>query len=131
MGNSGSHFLGFVLAAVALSISYAPQGKEAALFTPLLILGLPILDTAFLIVIRLMKKNLPFKKSNDHLALRFLVLGYSKKKALLYMLAISLFFCFCGVMLTRISNALSLCVVLVTVVAGLLLTQRMAKVPIN
>jgi len=95
MGNSGSHFLGFVLAAIALAISYAPLERKVALLTPLLILGFPIYDTVFLILMRLMKKNLPFKKSNDHLALRFLALGYSRKKALLTMLTLGLFFSFC------------------------------------
>jgi UDP-GlcNAc:undecaprenyl-phosphate GlcNAc-1-phosphate transferase len=131
MGNSGSHFLGFLLAAVALSISYAPLGREAALFSPLFILGLPILDTAFLIVVRLMKKNIPFKKSNDHPALRLLFLGYSKKKALLFMLFLSLFFCLCGVIITRLPNYLSLSLVSVAVIAALAVSCRMAKINID
>ncbi|GAH05852.1 unnamed protein product, partial [marine sediment metagenome] len=48
MGNSGSHFLGFTLAAIALGISYAPLERKIALLSPLLILGFPIFDTAFL-----------------------------------------------------------------------------------
>jgi len=53
MGNSGSHFLGFTLAAMALLISYAPLERKIALLSPLFILGLPIFDTFFLILIRM------------------------------------------------------------------------------
>jgi len=92
MGNSGSHFLGFFIAAVALTISYASLENKIALLSPLLILGFPIFDTVFLILMRLFKRRLPFKKSNDHLALRFLALGYSKRKVLLIMMSLGLFF---------------------------------------
>ena len=65
MGNSGSHFLGFVLGSVALLISYAPMERRVALLTPLLILGFPIIDTLMLIIIRTGKKIIPFKKSES------------------------------------------------------------------
>lgn len=131
MGNSGSHFLGFLLAAVALSISYAPLGREAALFSPLFILGLPILDTAFLIVIRLAKKSIPFRKSNDHPALRLLHLGYSKKKTLLCMLLASVFFCACGVIVARIPTYFSLGLVSATAVMVLVVAYSIAKIKIS
>lgn len=111
MGNSGSHFLGFVLAAVSLAISYAPIERKVALFTPLLILGVPIFDTAFLILLRLMKRKLPFKKSNDHLALRLLNMGYSKKKALFIMFGLSLFFSTAAIMVSQVTNKLGLAII--------------------
>jgi UDP-GlcNAc:undecaprenyl-phosphate GlcNAc-1-phosphate transferase len=63
MGNSGSHFLGFLLAAIAMAISYASLERGAALLVPLLILGFPIFDTTFLILIRMSKRKMPFEKS--------------------------------------------------------------------
>jgi UDP-GlcNAc:undecaprenyl-phosphate GlcNAc-1-phosphate transferase len=128
MGNAGSHFLGFILAAIALVISYAPLERKMALLSPLLILGLPIFDTAFLIVMRIMKKSLPFKKSNDHLALRLLALGYSKKKALWVMLALSLFFSLCGILVSQVSNHFSALIVSFVVLVSLILTNKMRKV---
>ncbi len=92
MGNSGSHFLGFILAVIALAISYAPLERKVALTAPLFILGFPIFDTAFLILMRLRQGRSAFKKSNDHLALRFLKLGYSKNKTLIFMLVLTVFF---------------------------------------
>lgn len=131
MGNSGSHFLGFVLAAIALIISYAPLERKVALISPLLILGLPIFDTAFLILMRVGKKRLPFKKSNDHLHLRFLALGYSKKKTLLAMLVWCLFFCLCGVTVSQFSNSWGIVIVVIVVLASLILAKKMSRVTID
>ncbi|MFA5411260.1 MAG: MraY family glycosyltransferase [Candidatus Omnitrophota bacterium] len=131
MGNSGSHFLGFVLATVALLISYAPMERKIALLSPILILGLPIFDTAFLVLIRLGKKRLPFKKSNDHLILRFLALGYSKKKALFAMLGLCLFFSLCGIMLSQVSNLFGGLIVISAILVSLCITFYMGRVSIN
>lgn len=131
MGNSGSHFLGFILASIALSTHYASLETKVALFAPFLILGLPILDTLFLILMRLKQKKVPFKKSNDHLALRFLALGYSKKKTLLIMLILGGLFSLCGIILTKASSFLSAIIVIFIFLTGLAVSQRMGKVVVN
>lgn len=131
MGNSGSHSLGFVLAAIALVISYASLGRKIALLSPILILGFPIFDTVFLILIRIIRKKLPFKKSNDHLALRFLALGYSKKKTLLFMSIWGLFFSLYGVIVSQVSNFLGITIVVFVILVSLILTKKMLKVAID
>jgi UDP-GlcNAc:undecaprenyl-phosphate GlcNAc-1-phosphate transferase len=131
MGNSGSHLLGFVLAGISIMISYAPLERRVALVTPLLILGLPILDTAFLIFMRISKKKLPFKKSNDHLPLRLLALGYSKRKALLTMFSLCLFFSICAIMVSRFSNFVGISIIIFVIVVSWLFTKKMSKVAIN
>ncbi|MFH1202391.1 MAG: MraY family glycosyltransferase [Candidatus Omnitrophota bacterium] len=131
MGNAGSHFLGFILAAYALAISYAPLERKAALFSPLLILGLPIFDTAFLILVRIMRKKLPFKKSNDHLALLFLAAGYSKKRILWIMFGLGAFFSLCGILISQASNQLGLAVIVGALMIGLVITKKMSRVAVN
>ncbi len=131
MGNSGSHFLGFTLAAIALSISYAPLERKVALLSPLLILGFAIFDTAFLILMRIRKARSIFKKSNDHLALRLLHLGYSKNKALLFMLILALFFSLSGVVLSRVSNAPGTIIIILAAIVSLIIIKRMGRVSID
>ncbi len=131
MGNSGSHFLGFIFAAIAIVISYAPLERKIALFSPLLILGLPIFDTFFIILIRTNKKKLPFEKTNDHLPLRFLASGHSKKKALLNMLYLCLFFSVSGLLVSRSSNLIGLIIIIFVILVSSLLIHRMSKVTIN
>jgi len=131
MGNAGSHWLGFILAAIALIISYAPLDRKAALLSPLLILGLPIFDTTFLVLIRLIKKSVPFKKSNDHLVLRLSALGYSKKKVLLIMFGLCLFFCLCGIASSRVPNYLGVGIVAFAALASLIIGIKMSKTTVN
>jgi len=130
MGNSGSHFLGFFIAAVALEVSYASLETKIALLSPLLILGFPIFDTAFLILMRLFKRRLPFKKSNDHLALRFLALGYSKRKVLLIMVSLGLFFSGCGIAISQLSNPLDLLIITAVILVSLVLTKKMSRIEV-
>lgn len=128
MGNAGSHWLGFILAAIALIISYAPLERKAALLSPLLILGLPIFDTTFLVLIRLINKITPFQKSNDHLVLRFSALGYSKKRVLLIMFSLCLFFCLCGIAASRVPNHLGAGIAAFTVLVSLIIGIKMSKI---
>lgn len=131
MGNSGSHFLGFVLAAIALVISYASLETKIALLSPLLILGFPILDTIFLIFMRLSKKKLPFNKSNDHLALRLSALGYSKIKVLLIILGLALFFSLCGVIISRVSVPFDAVIIGMVIFVSLVLIKKFSKIAVH
>jgi UDP-GlcNAc:undecaprenyl-phosphate GlcNAc-1-phosphate transferase len=131
MGNSGSHFLGFILAAVAISINYAPMERKIALLSPLLILGLPIFDTFFVILMRLKKHILPFRKSGDHLALLFLKSGYSQKKVLTAMFLLTLIFSVSGVALAKIPNYWGITLVAAIILMSVVLIVRMSKLRIS
>jgi UDP-GlcNAc:undecaprenyl-phosphate GlcNAc-1-phosphate transferase len=82
MGDAGSHFIGFSLAAISLNLSYSHQ-NFLAVFSPLLILGLPIFDLLLMSVIRTRKGMPPWKGSPDHIPLRLRALGFSKVKTVL------------------------------------------------
>jgi len=131
LGNSGSHFLGFILAALALIIDYGSLERKAALITPVLILWFPIFDSIFLIFMRMTKGRLFFKKSDDHLALRFLKLGYSKNKALLAMLVLSSFFSLSGILVSKGSNLQSMIIVVFVFLVSIFVKKWMGKVVIN
>lgn len=75
MGDTGSLFLGFVLGALAMMADYSDT-NPVAYVAPLLILGVPIFDTAFVMLVRL-RKGLPvWLGSPDHIALRLKRRGY-------------------------------------------------------
>jgi len=131
LGNAGSHTLGFILALIAIMISYAPLERKVALFSPILILGFPIFDSAFLILMRVVKGRSIFKKSNDHLALRFLKLHRSKKKSLLVMLSLALSFSLCGVLVSRISNNIGILVILMAILLSIFITKKMSRVMVD
>ncbi len=86
MGDAGSHFIGFALAAISLNLSYSHQ-NYLAVFSPLVILGLPLFDLMLMTVIRLRKGIPPWKGSPDHIPLRLRALGLSKEKVVLILYA--------------------------------------------
>lgn len=69
MGDTGSMFVGFMLAALAMNGSYT-KINHIAVVAPILILGIPIFETFFLMYIR-WKRGVPILRgSRDHFALR-------------------------------------------------------------
>jgi len=131
MGNAGSHFLGFIFASIAIAISYAPMERKIALVSPLFIMGMPIFDTVFLILMRIKKGRLPFSKSNDHLVFRLMEKGYTKKRSLFYMLALNTFFCVSGVILSQVSNVPGFVLILLVIMISALIAIKMSKVTID
>jgi UDP-GlcNAc:undecaprenyl-phosphate GlcNAc-1-phosphate transferase len=83
MGDSGSHLLGFILAAVAIQGALKTAATVALLF-PLLILAVPILDTSFVIAKRLKYGRPLYEPSAWHLHHRFRNIGFSQTRAALY-----------------------------------------------
>jgi len=83
LGDSGSMFLGFMLAVFAI----ISGGKVA---TAALVLGIPIFDAIWVILRRLFNKKAPWKADKKHLHHRFLIVGLGQKPAvlLLYFIAI-------------------------------------------
>jgi len=82
LGDSGSMFLGFVLAAASI-IGVLKTTLVVALLIPLLILGVPIFDTLFAIGRRLGTGKHPFEADNKHIHHMLLRAGFNKREAVL------------------------------------------------
>ena len=81
MGDAGSLVLGFLLAALSLGTSYS-RINNLGVFAPILILGVPIYDTALVTILRLKKGMSPFLGSKDHFALRLEKFGFQRPEIL-------------------------------------------------
>ena len=84
MGDAGSLFLGFILAAVAIKLRF-PEGVQIVTWmVPVLILGLPLFDTALVIVSRLRRGRNPLTTpGKDHVSHRLVAMGYTRREAVL------------------------------------------------
>ena len=131
LGNSGSHFFGLLLASIALVAHYASEKNAFALFSPVVILGLPIMDTVLLIIFRIIRKKLPFKKSNDHLALKIKALGFSSVRILLIMYFLCFIFSACGVVLTRASNLMAISIIIVVCLFSIGVLPKLIKIEVD
>jgi UDP-GlcNAc:undecaprenyl-phosphate/decaprenyl-phosphate GlcNAc-1-phosphate transferase len=91
MGDSGSQMLGFSVGALAL---LATQGEACPLSAalPLLLLGLPIMDTLTVMLTRIRAGRSPFSADSNHLHHRLLALGFAHREAvlLIYMMQVAL-----------------------------------------
>jgi UDP-GlcNAc:undecaprenyl-phosphate GlcNAc-1-phosphate transferase len=84
MGDAGSQMLGFSLAALGLTSSWKVAGTTiATLILPVLILAVPILDTALVTVIRLLEGRPVTQGGRDHSSHRLVRYGLSEKHAVL------------------------------------------------
>jgi UDP-GlcNAc:undecaprenyl-phosphate GlcNAc-1-phosphate transferase len=85
MGDAGSLFIGFLMAYFGLkmrtTVTEIPQ-----LFTPVLVLGVAILDTTIVVVSRLKRGVSAFTGGQDHLSHRFVRLGFSVRRSVMVLL---------------------------------------------
>jgi UDP-GlcNAc:undecaprenyl-phosphate GlcNAc-1-phosphate transferase len=82
MGDSGALLLGYVLAAISVQ-GLLKTAATVALFFPLLVLAVPIVDTTFVVVRRLKHGERVFEADQAHLHHRFLRRGFSQRRAAL------------------------------------------------
>jgi len=88
MGDSGSYFLGYVLATTAL-ISASQKGATAiSLLVPIMALGVPIFDTLFAMVRRFLERRPIFSPDRGHIHHRLLDMGLTHRRAVLIIYAV-------------------------------------------
>lgn len=81
MGDAGSQFLGFV--AIFLSISLTQHNPHLSPIIPLIILGVPILDTLTVMFKRLAKGHSPFVADKTHFHHQLIAMGLFHTEAVL------------------------------------------------
>ena len=116
MGDTGSMFLGFMLAGISV-IGAVKSAATIALIVPILALGLPILDTTFAIVRRARNHRPIFKPDKGHLHHRLLAHGFTQKQAVLLMYVVSALFGLCALALTAVSMQAALLIILIVAAA--------------
>jgi UDP-GlcNAc:undecaprenyl-phosphate GlcNAc-1-phosphate transferase len=90
MGDSGSFVLGYVLATVT-ALGHSQLGVEAAWVwvAHIALLGLPIFDTCFVAVMRILHNRKIWQGGRDHTSHRLVALGLGEQSAVLVLYGIS------------------------------------------
>ncbi|MBF0526551.1 MAG: undecaprenyl/decaprenyl-phosphate alpha-N-acetylglucosaminyl 1-phosphate transferase, partial [Deltaproteobacteria bacterium] len=79
LGDCGSLLLGFVLAAMGIKLRFLGYDKEITWMIPVLVMGVPLLDTGLVIWSRLRRGVNPLTTpGKDHLSHRLLLLGLGR-----------------------------------------------------
>lgn len=122
IGDTGSNFLGFSLSVISI-LGAAKTYTAAVIVLPLIVLGLPIFDTIWAIIRRLIKgKSLKavFKADKGHLHHKLVAKGFSQKQAVLILYGISAIFGMFAVILcdSGIWKALSFLLIVIVAIAS-------------
>ena len=87
MGDTGATFLGFILACISVQ---GPFKTYVAFAVPMLVLGLPIFDTLFAIIRRLLKGQSPMAPDRGHLHHKLVDKGFSQKTSVIILYGLSI-----------------------------------------
>lgn len=117
MGDTGSTFLGFILAVVSIQGLF----KFYAIISfavPFLMLGLPIFDTCFAILRRVSHGQSPMSPDRGHIHHRLIDMGFSQKQAVAVLYIISAILGLSAVVLTTIGVVRAMLFLLALCAAG-------------
>lgn len=116
-GTSGSMFMGFILAALAIF-----AGTKIA--TALLVMSIPIIDAVWVIGERIKSGNSIFKSDNRHLHYKLLDLGWSQKKIVSFYCFITFIIALIAVNTRAIGKIVTMALVAVFMFAVLVFLNR-------
>ena len=125
MGDSGSTFLGFILA----SLSIQGVFKSYAIISfavPLLILGLPLFDAMFAMIRRVYHGQNPMSADRGHLHHRLIDMGFSQKQTVFILYAISGVLGITAVLLAEYGSMRAL-ILMIAVLIFLVVVGRLPK----
>ncbi|MCA1553263.1 MAG: undecaprenyl/decaprenyl-phosphate alpha-N-acetylglucosaminyl 1-phosphate transferase, partial [Chloroflexi bacterium] len=134
MGDSGSLFIGFVLAAVGIKLRFLNQPLAISWMIPILVLAVPIFDTTLVTISRLRRGLNPLTTpSKDHLSHRLVQHGMSHREAVLIIYLICGAFGVVAMLMTEASlveaYAIGGTVLLLALAALLWLEQTFLRAP--
>ncbi|RSL29942.1 undecaprenyl/decaprenyl-phosphate alpha-N-acetylglucosaminyl 1-phosphate transferase [Salibacterium salarium] len=126
MGDSGALFLGFMIGVISL-LGF----KNVTIFSlvvPVIILAVPISDTFFAIIRRVVNKQPLSAPDKSHLHHCLLRLGYSHKQTVLIIYALSLFFGLSAVVFTISTLWVSLVIMMILLIGIELMAEQVGLV---
>jgi len=90
MGDSGSQFIGFCLAAVTLSgLHFSTKNQFGTLLFPLMLMVVPICDTTMVALTRRIRRRPISVGGTDHLSHRLVAYGFSERSAVITLWTLS------------------------------------------
>lgn len=103
MGDTGSLFLGFMIACIALEGSYTAP-TTVAILVPIIALGVPIIDMMLAIYRRTSQGKHPFQADREHVHHKLIDSGLSHKRAVMLIYFITVLFCSVAILLTAANS---------------------------
>lgn len=119
MGDAGAMFLGFVLAVISIQ-GFFKVNAMIAFVAPFLVLGVPILDTLFAFVRRILRGQHPFHADREHFHHRLLDMGLNQSQAVALLYAVSALLGISAILLAEGRRAAGALVMLISLAVGII-----------
>jgi UDP-GlcNAc:undecaprenyl-phosphate/decaprenyl-phosphate GlcNAc-1-phosphate transferase len=130
MGDAGSLFIGTILSAISLGANYSGN-NGIAVFSPILILIIPIYDTLYISYKRMQRGRSIFMGSKDHVALRLKINGWSVKKTVFVLYVFAIFFSFLAFLIVKSNFEIATGIYIFTLVMALFIGKKLSKIKIT
>ena len=130
MGDTGSLSIGFILAIIAMGTSYT-KISPVGVFAPLLILAVPIYETIFVSIMRMIKGKNPFLGSKDHFPLRLEKIGYSRKQILIFVYILSFILGIFAYTIVNLNDSISYLIFSLVIILLVWFSIKLSKVKVD
>jgi UDP-GlcNAc:undecaprenyl-phosphate GlcNAc-1-phosphate transferase len=117
MGDTGSTFLGYILAVVSVQGMFKMY-SIISFVVPFLMLGLPIFDTSFAFIRRIAHGKSPMSPDRSHVHHRLIDMGFSQKQAVAVLYIITAILGLSAVVLTTSGPIKAILLLLALCAAG-------------
>jgi UDP-GlcNAc:undecaprenyl-phosphate GlcNAc-1-phosphate transferase len=131
MGDSGSLFLGFTLAVLAVARQPQASNVFAVMGVPTLLFLLPILDTILVTFTRILRGQSPSQGGRDHASHRLIAFGLSERQAVLVLYVVALVSGVLATALESLNYYFSLILVPLLVISLTLLTAYLGGLKVT
>ena len=129
MGDTGSLFLGFMLAAVGIKLRFPANVPGVTWMIPVLVLGVPIFDTTLVIISRLRRGVNPFTTpGKDHLSHRLTALGATRRETVLMIYLLGGVFGMIAVFITEATLLQAYIIAALAIALGLIAIVRLEQI---
>jgi len=128
-GDAGSMFMGFTLATIAIYASWETLNLTTSLLMPVLALGYPIYDTAFVTILRVWNRKPFWIGDANHTSHRLVKIGFSQRSTILLLYLLSFGLALTAVIINTLPFSAAMLVVGVVLFLLLAISLILGKVP--
>ena len=130
MGDSGSEFLGFSLAVLAIARQPQASNVFAVLGVPTILFLLPIVDTVLVMVTRLLRGQSFIQGGRDHTSHRLIAFGLNERQAVLVLYGVAIVSGIVAIILESLDYDLSLVLVPILLISLALFTVYLGRIKV-
>jgi UDP-GlcNAc:undecaprenyl-phosphate GlcNAc-1-phosphate transferase len=131
MGDTGSLFLGFMLAALGIKLRFPGNTDVVTWMVPVIVLGVPIFDTTLVVFSRLRRGLHPVTPGKDHTSHRLVRMGFTQREAVMALYLVGGTLGMIGVFVTQADLVEGYLFGGAVFLAALFGIWRLEKVPLN